>query len=222
MNNPRDSRRNFLKHSTAAGLSLAFGGRGSVVAEVLPRKPRQKSERLQIGCVGMRYQGTVIAYQAQQHGEIVAICDVDRNVREQARASFGSTPSIYEDYRQLIDRDDVDVITIGTPDHWHTKILIDACRAGKDVYCEKPLTLTIDEGKLIRNVVRSTASVVQVGSWQRSGHRFRLATELVRQGRIGNTAESGRCAGQEQAGRPLPHRRPSAGIELGPLAGAYT
>ena len=69
--------------------------------------------------------------------------------REQGRAAFGSTPRIFEDYRDLIKRSDIDVILIGTPDHWHTKMIIDAVRAGKDVYCEKPLTLTIDEGKLL-------------------------------------------------------------------------
>jgi predicted dehydrogenase len=133
----------------------------------------------------MRYQGSVIANKARAHGDIVAICDVDRNVREQARVSFGSTPVIYEDYRDLLARPDVDVVTIGTPDHWHAKMLIDACRAGKDVYCEKPLTLTVDEGKIIRRVVTETGRIVQVGSWQRSDHRFRLAVEMVRQGRIG-------------------------------------
>ncbi len=92
------------------------------------------------------------------YGEIVAVCDVDKHVRDQAKASFGSTPFDYEDYRDLLARKDVDVVTIGTPDHWHTKMVIDACRAGKDVYCEKPLTLTIDEGKQIRQVVKETGA----------------------------------------------------------------
>jgi predicted dehydrogenase len=103
----------------------------------------------------LRYQGTVIAEKARAHGDIVALCDVDVNVREQARASFGSTPAIFENYQDLLARDDIDVVLIGTPDHWHAKMLIDACRAGKDVYCEKPLTLTIDEGKLVRPFAKS-------------------------------------------------------------------
>src|SRR5690606_16344033 len=123
--------------------------------------------------------------QAQRYGDVVAVCDVDRNVREQARAAFGSTPAIFEDYREMIARPDIDVVTIGAPDHWHAKMVIDACRAGKDVYVEKPLSLTIDEGKLVARVVKETGRVVQVGSWQRSDQRFRLAVELVRQGRIG-------------------------------------
>jgi predicted dehydrogenase len=119
------------------------------------------------------------------YGDLVAVCDVDRNVRDQAKAAFGSTPHSFEDYRELLARKDIDVVTIGTPDHWHTKMVIDACRAGKDVYCEKPLTLTIEEGQQLCKVVRETGRVVQVGSWQRSDDRFRLAVEMVRSGRIG-------------------------------------
>lgn len=148
-------------------------------------KPKSKSERLGIGAIGLRYQGSVIAHKAQMYGDIVAVCDVDKNVRDQAKAAFGSTPQIFEDYRDLLNRKEVDVITIGTPDHWHTKMVIDACRAGKDVYCEKPLTLTIDEGKQLAKVVKETGRIVQVGSWQRSDERFRLAVEMVRAGRLG-------------------------------------
>jgi predicted dehydrogenase len=129
---------------------------------------------------------------------------VDRHVREQARAGFGSTPKIYEDYRALLDRKDVDVVTIGTPDHWHTKMVVDACRAGKDVYVEKPLTLTVDEGKLMCRVVKETGRVVQVGSWQRSDHRFRLACEMVQQGRIGQLQRVDVVLGKNKMGGPFP------------------
>jgi myo-inositol 2-dehydrogenase/D-chiro-inositol 1-dehydrogenase len=150
--------------------------------------------------------GTVITLIAQNHGKVVAIADVDRNVREQARASFGSTPAIYEDYRELLDRKDVDVVLIGAPDHWHAKMLIDACRAGKDVYVEKPLTLTIDEGKVIRKVVQETKRVVQVGSWQRSDARYRLAVEMVRAGRLGKLHRVTCVAGPNPTGGPFPTR----------------
>jgi len=163
---------------------------------------RRKPNDLRIGCIGMRYQGTVIADKARAHGQIVAICDVDRNVLEQARASFGSTPAIFEDYRELLARGDVDVVTIGTPDHWHAKMLIDACRAGKDVYCEKPLTLTIDEGKHIRDAVKHTRRVVQVGTWQRSDENFRLAVEMVRGGRIGKLQRVDVVLNKNQTGGP--------------------
>lgn len=171
-------------------------------------RPKSKNDRLRLGSIGMRYQGTVIAREALAYGDVVAICDVDRHVREQARAAFGSTPKIYEDYRQLLDRKDIDAVTIGTPDHWHTKMVIDACEAGKDVYVEKPLTLTIDEGKKMRQAVAETGRVVQVGSWQRSDSRFRLAVEMVRQGRIGKLERVEVILGKNKTGGPFPERKP--------------
>lgn len=159
-----------------------------------------------IGAIGLRYQGTVIANQAKNFGDIVAVCDVDRNVRDQAKASFGSTPFACENYRDLLSRKDVDVVTIGAPDHWHTQMLIDACRAGKDVYCEKPLTLTVDEGKLICKIVEQTGRVVQVGSWQRSDERFRLAVELIRAGRIGKLKQVDVVLGKNVTGGPFTSR----------------
>ncbi len=199
------SRRRFLKTSAVVAASAATPYFFTADAEA-QAQPKSANDRLRIGSIGMRYQGTVIAEKARAHGDIVGIADVDRHVREQARAAFGSTPKIYEDYRQLLDRKDIDVVTIGTPDHWHTKMVIDACRAGKDVYCEKPLTLTIDEGKQLTKVVKETGRVVQVGSWQRSDHRFRLAVEMVRQGRIGKLQTVGVVLGKNLTGGPFPER----------------
>ena len=97
----------------------------------------------------------------------------------------------------------MDVVTIGTPDHWHAQMLIDACRAGKDVYCEKPLTLTVAEGQRIIEVVRETKRIVQVGTWQRSDSRFRLACELVRSGRIGRLQKVTVVLGKNVTGGPF-------------------
>ena len=152
---------------------VTFGG-------IRAAESRWKVERPGIGAIGLRYQGSVIAEKASQYGNLVALCDVDRHVREQARAAFGSTAAIFEDYREMLQQKSVDVVLIGTPDHWHAKMLMDACRSGRDVYCEKPLTLTVAEGQRVRDVVQSTGQIVQIGSWQRSDHRFRLAVELVR------------------------------------------
>jgi len=180
------SRRDFLSTSAAAGIGVGTGvGFESGLPPARAAEGSSANSRIGIGAIGLRYQGSVITNIAQLFGNIVAVCDVDRNVRDQAKAAFGSTPHSCEDYRELLQRKDVDVVTIGTPDHWHTKMVIDACRAGKDVYCEKPLTLTIDEGKQLSKVVQETGRVVQVGSWQRSDARFRLAVELVRAGRLG-------------------------------------
>ena len=200
----RTTRREFLGAAGTLGAAAALGADLSSANKAQAQeKPRRKIERLGIGAIGLRYQGSVITEKAQMYGDVVALSDVDRHVREQARASFGSTPRIFEDYRELLERSDVDIVLIGTPDHWHTKMLIDACRAGKDVYCEKPLTLTIDEGKLIRQVAKETGRVVQVGSWQRSDHRFRLAVEMVRQGRIGQLQRVDVVLGKNVQGGPF-------------------
>lgn len=195
------NRRQFLSASTAAIGSALFVAPGTGYA-----KPRHRVERPGVGSIGLRYQGSVDTHKAAMYGDIVAVCDVDKHVRDQAKASFGSTPRAFEDYRDLLKRPEVDIVVIGTPDHWHTKMLIDACRAGKDVYCEKPLTLTIDEGRQLREVVRETGRVVQVGSWQRSDSRFRLAVELVRNGRIGDLKRVDIVLGKNKVGGPFPTR----------------
>ena len=185
MSKSSSTRRQFLKTSAAvtAGATIPYIFTSkSAGADV----PKSKNDRPRIAGVGLGGQGSGDLRAASGFGDIVAVCDVDKNVRDQAKASFGSTPRHFEDYQDLLARKEVDVITIGAPDHWHTKMVIDACRAGKDVYCEKPLTLTIDEGKKLRDAVKETGRVVQVGSWQRADHRFRQAVEMVRQGRIGN------------------------------------
>lgn len=121
--------------------------------------------------------------------EVVAVCDVDRSHRDMAAADClkkkDRRVSIYEDYRQLLDRPDIQAVLIATPDHWHALVSNYAMKAGKDVYCEKPLTLTIEEGKTLVQTARQYGSVFQTGSQQRSDKRFRLACELVRNGKIG-------------------------------------
>ncbi len=166
-------------------------------------RPKSKNDRFRIGAIGMRYQGSVIAEKACEYGDIVAICDVDREIADKAREQFGGKAELYEDYRQMLERKDIDVVTIGTPDHWHTAMVVAACQAGKDVYCEKPLTLTIDEGKLLSRVVRETGRVVQVGTWQRSDENFRLGCELVRQGRIGKLTKVTVVLGKNKTGGPF-------------------
>ncbi len=195
------TRRDFFD-STGAVAAGGFLIANSAAAQL----PRSRVERLGIGAVGMRYQGTVIALKAQAHGDIVAVCDVDRHVRDQAKASFGSTPKSYSHYRDLLADKNVDVVTIGTPDHWHVPIAGEALRAGKHVYVEKPLTLTIDEGKWLRRVAQQSGRVLQVGSWQRSDSRFRLAVEMVRQGRLGKLQRVDVVLGKNKVGGPFSPR----------------
>ncbi len=200
MSHSQVTRRGFLTTATAGSLLAGMDLRQPLRAQ---DKPGHKIERLGVGSIGLRYQGSVIANKAAMYGDIVAVCDVDKNVRDTAKAAFGSTPREFENYQDLLARNDVDVVTIGTPDHWHTKMIIDACRAGKDVYCEKPLTLTIDEGKILRDVVKETGRVVQVGSWQRSDSRFRLAVEMVRAGRLGKLQTVEVVLGKNVTGGPF-------------------
>lgn len=183
------SRRRFLQtlSSSAAAAALPACGfhSGGALFAADDEKPKAKVERAGIGVIGLKYQGTVIAEQAKAFGDVVALCDVDREILEKSNEKFGGGKRLLARHQELLARPEVDVVLIGTPDHWHTQMLIDAVRAGKDVYCEKPLTLTIDEGKILRKAVRDSGRVVQVGTWQRSDENFRLAVEMVRQGRIG-------------------------------------
>ena len=124
------------------------------------------------------------------YGDYVAVCDVDGDRRGLAGQLVKEwtcrAPEVYADYRQVIDRDDVDIVHISTPDHWHAKIAIEAMLSGKDVYCEKPMTLSIDEGRTMCAVCRRTGRVVQIGTQQRSDMPFLTAIALIRDGRIGS------------------------------------
>ncbi len=143
------------------------------------------NDRLRIAAIGVGGRGMADTKQAARFGDVVAVCDADLRHAERARQAFGGKPTVYQDYRELLEKEDIDVVVNATPDHWHTLINIAALKAGKDVYTEKPLTLTIDEGKLLRRVVEETGRVVQVGTQQRSAKQFQTAVELVRNGRIG-------------------------------------
>ncbi len=144
-----------------------------------------KNDRLRIGAIGVGGRGTAITQWAAKYGDVAAICDVDLRQAEKVKEALGGKAEIFQDYRKLLDRKNIDVVINGTPDHWHTAINIAACRSGRDVYTEKPLTLTIAEGKFLCKVVEETGRIVQVGTMQRSDRNFQTAVELVRNGRIG-------------------------------------
>lgn len=185
------NRRRFLK--TAAAISAATGVPGWFLEQDLAQaKPGPArlgpNDRPGIALVGCGGQGRGDCNNARRFGEVVAVCDVDKSHAESAAEQFKSgekRPAVYSDFRKLMERDDVHVIITGTPDHWHTLVNLLAVRTGKDVYSEKPLTLCIDEGKRLVKAVRKYRRILQVGSQQRSDRNFRLACELVRNGRIG-------------------------------------
>lgn len=184
------SRRQFLQ-----GVA-AFGAAGFL----LPSSNRafgyqSPNDRPVFATIGMRNQGWTITSKSFQFADFAAIADIDANILgtfvEKVEKGQGKKPEGYKDYRKILDRKDVDAVMIATPDHWHTKIAVEAMYAGKDVYCEKPLTLTIDEGKLIEKVVKETGKVFQVGTMQRteSDQRFLQAIALIRHGRIGKVTK---------------------------------
>ena len=180
------TRRNFIQGATAAGAAAVF-------SPSLHRAFGYESpnERPVFATIGLRNQGWAITNKSFKFADFAALADVDSNVLAENVAKTekkqGKKPDAYKDYRKILDRDDIDAVMIATPDHWHTKVAVEAMLAGKDVYCEKPLTLTIDEGKLIEKMVKQTGRVFQVGTMQRSesGQRFLQAVALVKDGRIG-------------------------------------
>ena len=190
------SRRTFLKRCTmlaaATGLPLWFVQRQQLAAAetVKTPSPNNRPGIALVGCGGM---GRVDATNASGHGDIVAVCDVDSTHAAAAAEQFtveGKVPTIYSDFRKLMENPDFHVIFNATPDQWNTLVNMAAARAHKDVYGEKPLTLTIDEGRHLIKVVRDNGTVLQTGTQQRSDKRFRLACELVRNGRIGKLQQA--------------------------------
>lgn len=173
------TRRRFVSTSAASlAVPYIFTARGAVAQEGDDHRPT-------IGCIGVGGRGSGVSKWAARFGRIVAVCDADLQHAERFKAGAAPTADVYQDYRRVLERDDIDVIIQGTPDHWHTKINVEALLSGKDVYGEKPLTLTVEEGKILRRVVEQTGGVFQTGTMQRSDRRFQTAVELVRNGRIG-------------------------------------
>lgn len=152
------------------------------------------------------------AQEFPKYGDIVAVCDADQERRERAvglvKEWSGTAATPIADYRQIIDRDDIDVVHISTPDHWHAKIAIEAMLSGKDVYCEKPMTLTIAEGQQMSEVCRKTGRVVQIGTQQRSSRLFLEAIAIIRAGRIGKLTQVTCSVGGAPTSPELPIAEP--------------
>jgi len=174
-----------------------------------------KADRPGVAAIGTGGRGAYVGHRAARRGRMVACCDVDRRRAETFAARYDGHCQVYGDYRRVLDRKDVDVLTVGTPDHWHAKIVIDALRAGKDVYCEKPLTLTIDEGKRICQAVRETGRVVQVGTQQRSEYDgvFLQAVALARGGYLGRKLRAVVSVGAAPRGGPFAPAPPPATLD---------
>jgi predicted dehydrogenase len=209
------SRRRFLQVTSTAAVAATtgfFSSRAAVRGQSLNARPRVAV----IGCGG---QGTGDGRQALAYGDIVAVCDVDTAHAERARQIYAKHPSnagktaeiaVFDDYRAVIDAKNVDAVICGTVDHWHVKIAAEALTSGKDVYCEKPLTLTVDEGRVISKVVEKTGRVMQVGTQQRSDERFLQAVALARSGRLGDIKKLTVGINHNPFSEPLPAVAPPA------------
>lgn len=224
MSKPPSSRRSFLKQSALGGALLGLSPRSyrSIFAAEPP------SERVRVGMIGVGNQGGPKNNMKYFLNNIVAMCDLDKNYLAEAdaflRKEANLTATLTDDYRRLLDAKDVDAVVVTVPDQWHAKMTIEACRAGKDVYCEKPLTLVIDEGPRMIAEARKHKRVVQTGTMQRSGQEFKLAVELVQKGIVGKvhtvnvTLPSPNWIAR--AGTPVPDGAPPEGFDydrwLGP------
>lgn len=210
MKQQHPSRRTFLQ-TTAAGAAFAasqpyfFSG----LARADEEKANESNDRPLVGCIGTGSRWDAVGPAAMEFGDCVAVCDVDQRhaakAKEVVKDRQGKDADVYEDYRKVLDRKDIDVVVIVTPDHWHSKIAIEAMKAGKDVYCEKPLTLTIEEGKQIIQVLNETNRVFQVGTQQRSemGNRFLMAVALIHAGRLGKVHKVDMAIGGAPQSGPL-------------------
>jgi predicted dehydrogenase len=210
MKNSHRTRREFLR-SSAAGATFMAANPYFFHTPLLGQdtESSEKNDRPVVGCIGTGSRWGAVGPAAMAFGDCVAVCDVDQNhaakAQEVVKEKQGKDAEIYEDYRSVLDRQDIDVVVIVTPDHWHSKIAIEAMKAGKDVYCEKPLTLTIEEGKQIIQVLNETQRVFQVGTQQRTemNGRFLTAIALIHAGRLGTVRKVDMAIGGAPQSGPL-------------------
>ncbi|HEV8058537.1 MAG TPA: Gfo/Idh/MocA family oxidoreductase [Gemmataceae bacterium] len=177
--NPLLDRRQFQQTAVAAGVTAACA---------LPGRAIQGSnDRIRLGVIGLGNRGDQLldAFLPHADAQIIALCDLYEPYREAAQKKVGGKATLYTDYRKLLENKDIDAVVIATPDHWHALQCVAACRAGKDVYVEKPVSLTIAEGRKMVQVAKETGRITQVGLHRRSSKSLHEAIELLHAGAIG-------------------------------------
>src|SRR5690554_4710578 len=216
----RMNRRNFIGKAAAGAAAVTIiprhvmGGKGFVAA----------NDRINLGYIGTGKQVPTLLNGIGNCKEtvVVAACDVfqsklDKFVqsanKNNANKGLNVTVDSYRYYRELLDRSDVDAVVIVTPDHWHAQIAVDAAKAGKDIYCEKPLALTVAEGRAMVSAARKYDRVFQTGNMQRSWRDFRHAVELVRNGYIGDIKEINVSVGEPVTQCDLPTQPVPEGLD---------
>jgi predicted dehydrogenase len=183
------NRREFL--GTSAALAAGFVAPAALRADDKKASPNDKVTVALIGCGGMgRY--NLSDFMRVPEVEVAAVCDVDeahiKDAMEDVKKAGRAVEKVKgeKDFRKVLDRKDIDAVIVGTPDHWHAYVLIAACGAGKDVYCEKPLSHNFVEGRAMVNAARKHKRVVQIGTQQRSGQHFKDAVAYVQSGKLGD------------------------------------
>ena len=214
MNSHNQTRRSFLQRSAGAA---AAAGAVPYFWSSSYAKAEDKNDRPNIASIGVGGMGSGDGRSASRFGNMVACADVDRDHGEKFASDkrFKGRCEVYTDYRKILDRDDIEVVLIGTPDHWHSKIVIDALKAGKDVQCQKPLTLTIDEGKQICKVVKETGKILHIGTQQRSEYHamFLKAVALAQSGRLGKKLTATCSVGAGPTAGPFEPTAPPANLD---------
>ncbi len=209
------SRRGFVS-GVAAWLAAPLVVRGSVFGDDQNAPAAEKITVAAIGIGKMMYGSHLPHYLRMPEVQVVAVSDVDTTRREAGKKrvddAYGNTDcKAYVDYREILARDDIDAIACATPDHWHAMVILDTVKAGKDMYCEKPLTNNLMEAKAVMDAVNASDIIFQTGSQQRASSNFRYACELVQNGRIGDIKQVMVSVG----GPPLPCNRPEEEMEPG-------
>lgn len=215
------SRRDFLKKSAAlAAMATAI----PVTYAPKPVWAQAPSDRIRLGCIGVGSMGLGDAHGFNGLTDIVAICDVDENygIARTINSGIGKReangqviqPDTYKDYRRILERDDIDAVSIVTPDHWHVKIAVEALMAGKHVFCQKPLTLTLEENQIIRRACAKYGKAFQIGTWQRCQRdQFVKATLMVRKGYIGDVKRITCDIGGSPTSGEIPKAEVPAGLD---------
>ena len=218
------NRRTFIKNSAMATAAVGLTASMPLAMESCAGA----NEKLVCGLIGANGMGfsDLQAFLGQKNTECAAICDVDENVLNRRIADTekiqGTKPKGFSDYRKLLEEPGIDVVIIGTPDHWHCLPMVEACQIGKDVYCEKPLGNSIEEINIMERAAEKYNKVVQVGMWQRSDPHWRDAVEYVKSGKLGKIRTVRTWAYQGWMGNiPVkPDGDPPAGVDydfwLGP------
>lgn len=180
------TRRGFLKTSAA----MAAAGWLSTRSHAADATPGP-NEAIHLGIIGLGYQGNYNRKQFQAAGaRVIALCDVNRERIEATRKDMGDEKVLaYRDFRELLDNKDIDAVVVATPDHWHVLQTVEALKAGKDVYVEKPLSMAIGEGRIAVEAAKKYQRIVQIGTQQHNTEHYQKACEIVRSGELGDITE---------------------------------